>query len=448
LINHPTPAELEEFVWKGEFGRSTEIVIHLFSGCKQCCAIAAPHIGSILGMITPPESILSCQEDAAYEVALDRAFAFALESDRKLLQERKQEALTLLATSDLEEYPEVPSHLKGTPFFEALLERSWALRHENPGEMVRLAEWALLIAEHYDFPELGTKQLIDLQCRTWVELGNAYRVGDNLIEAKDALGRAIELLVQGTRNHFLAARLLTVQSSIDAACRKFDAAIAALDVVSSIYKQSGDQHLEGRALIMRGIFTGYEGNAEEAVTLIVQGLSIVDADRDSQLYFSATQAKARFLVDCGRAKEARFTLFHLRSLDLKPGGRINELKLRWLEGQIYAAMNELERAATALQEVKQGFEEAGLGYKASLAALELGAVRLRQGKTAESVKEVVPAADLFMALGIHREAQAALLLLRESFERNQTSALLLDHVIGLLRQGEDTFEEPPGPAEE
>jgi hypothetical protein len=196
------------------------------------------------------------------------------------------------------------------------------------------------------------------------------------------------------------------------------------------------------------MYLGYAGQCEEAVRLIGEGLELLDKDRAPLLVFLGLHNQARLLLDCNRPREARLKLFELRGLGLDPGGRINELKVRWLEGQIYAAMNDLERAATALQEVKQGFEEAGLGYKASLAALELGAVRLRQGKTEESVKEVVPAADLFMALGIHREAQAALLLLREGFERNQTSAVLLDHVIGLLRRGEDNFEEPLGPTEE
>ena len=385
----------------------------------------------------PPERVLSPREEAEYETVIHRVVTRISQTAADIQESRKQEALALLAISGLEGLPEVPSHLRGIPLFEALLERSWNLRHEDPEEMVRLAEWALALAEKLDLQELSPGQTADLRCRALMELGHAYRVADDLVEAEEALSKATEVFVQGTQDDLLAARLFDIQASLYGDRRRFDLADAALDMVFSIYKRQGDEHLAGRALISKGIYTGYEGDPEEAVHLLEQGLELIDEHRDPRLVFLALHNQARFLVDCGRLREARIALWKLKSRGLDSGGRINELKVRWLEGQVNAGLGELDRAESALAEVKRGFDEIDLGYKAALAGLELGALHLRRGKMDAAAREVLEAADVFIALGIGREAGASVLLLRKTFERQLTDVGLLEYVIDLLRRGED-----------
>ena len=105
------------------------------------------------------------------------------------------------------------------------------------------------------------------------------------------------------------------------------------------------------------------------------------------------------------------------------------------------ALGDLDRARRALRSVKEGFDETGLPYKAALAGLELGAVLLRQGDREGSRTEVLPAADVFLALKIHREALAVVLLLKEKAQRDQVDAALLDYAIHLLRRAEETVGE-------
>ncbi|HEX9944690.1 MAG TPA: hypothetical protein VGG03_21985 [Thermoanaerobaculia bacterium] len=449
MTDHPTPAELEGFVWNRiSPGRAGEVISHLVRGCAQCRAAVAPHLKGLFGLGEPPPRVLTPQEDAAYDAALDRAFAAVLDRAGRLREERKREALALLESSEPETVPEIPPHLQGIPLFEALLERSWSLRHENPREMVGYAQWAQKLADRLDPAGLDPRRLKDLQCRAWIELGNAYRVADDLAEAEVALGEAVKLYVEGTRDEFLAARLFTVQASLLGANRRFDLAETALDLVFTLHQRHGNKHLAGRALIMKAIFTGYHGDPQKAVRLIGEGLALVDEEQDPQLVFSAIQSQARFLVDCGCFRDARVVLFKLKARGLATGGRINELKIRWLEGQINAGLGELDRAGRALLEVKQGFEEAHLGYKAALAGLELGAVLLRQGKSEQAKREVLAAADVFIALKVQREARASVLLLRKAFERRLADAVLLDYVIGLLRRVEEAadtrLESPAG----
>ncbi|HKI05161.1 MAG TPA: hypothetical protein VKK31_24490 [Thermoanaerobaculia bacterium] len=446
MYDHPTPAELEAFVWnRMPAGRSHEIVLHLLLGCEPCRAVLTPHLEGMLGLADPPERVLTAAEDTAYDAALDRAFATASRRAEEL-REKGTGAAALLVAAGPEGFPEMPEHLRTVPVFEALLERSWSLRHENPEEMVRLANWARFLADKLDPETLGTEAVNDLRCRAWIELGNAHRVADDLAEAETALSRAADLFVLGSRDELLSARLFDVQASLYSDSRRFDLAETALDFVFAIHRRRGDTHLAGRALISKGTFVGYRGEAEEAIDLLQQGLDLVDGDREPRLVLAAIHNQARLLVDSGRHREARMTLWKLKARGIDLGGQINELKVRWLEAQINVGMGELDRAEQALFEVKQGFEEGALGYKAALAGLELGAVLLRQGKTRDSIREVLAAADVFIALGISREAGASLLLLRKTFELNMADMVLLEYVIGLLRRAENEPEarfEPP-----
>jgi tetratricopeptide (TPR) repeat protein len=439
MVNgHPTLTELEDFVWKRlPAERLRAIVSHLIRGCEECSGFLAPHFNALHGEGLPPERALSPREEAEFDAAYGRVLARLSRAAAGIEDSRKQEALALLALSGPEGLPGVPAHLRGIPLFEALLERSWSLRHEDPEEMVRLAEWALAVAEKLELQELSASQAADLRCRAWIELGNAYRVADDLVEAEEALSKATEVFVQGTQDDLLAARLFDIQASLYSDRRRFDLADAALEMVFSIYQRLGDEHLAGRALISKAIYTGYEGDPEEAVRLLEQALELIDEHRDPRLVFVALHNQARFLVDYGRLREARIALWKLKSRGLDPGGRINELKVRWLEAQINAGLGELDRAETALVEVQRGFEEIDLGYKAALAGLELGALLLRRSKTGEAKRAVLEAADVFIALGIGREAGASVLLLRKTFERQPTDVGLLEYVIDLLRRGEE-----------
>lgn len=441
MIHHPTPAELEGLVLGGiSAERRRAVISHLIHGCRECNGRLAPYFYGLFGFEAQTQVPLPpTVED--YDRALDLAFASIrqLGSDLpplKTLEQKKKEVLALLASDGLEALQDLPPYLQGLPVYKALLEHSWALRYENPERMVQLAHCAALLADRLSEQEYGSKKVADLRCRAWVELANAYRVADQLDQADGALSRATELFLLGTREDLLGARFFTVLASQYVARRLFDPACNALDLVSHIYQRHGDEHLAGRALIMKGIFTGYRGDAEEAICLIQIGLSSVDEQSDPGLVFSAAQCQARLLVDCGRFEDARSALQDLRGRKLDIGGRVNELKVRWLEGQISMGLEELDNAEQALIEVKQGFGETGLTYKAALAGLELGAVWLRQGRTEDAARVILESTDVFLSLQIQREFLASVLMLRKAVEMNYLNLALLRQVIDFLYKPE------------
>ncbi|HEX7184335.1 MAG TPA: hypothetical protein VF756_21075 [Thermoanaerobaculia bacterium] len=320
--------------------------------------------------------------------------------------------------------------------FPALLERSWALRHDDPAQMVELARYAVLVACQLDVQRYGFAQAADLQCRAWAELGNACRVSENHGRAQECFDHAIERYLRGTDDELLLARVLDFQASLYRAERDFPNARTALSLVYDIYRRHGQHHLAGRALISVGISIGYSGEPEKACQLIRRGLASVDEREEANLVFTAIHNQIWFALDCERLDEAERELFLNRGRYYEAGGRLNQLKLRWLEARIDAGRGRIERAEQIFREVAAGFEEANLGYKAALASLYLAEMLLRQEKVEESRQVALRAAEVFQSLKIHREALAAVLFLRRCFRQRQATAAVVKSVITFLRRAE------------
>ena len=199
----------------------------------------------------------------------------------------------------------------------------------------------------------------------------------------------------------------------------------------------GDRHLAGRALISKGMFTGYSGKTEEAEDLIRRGLDLLDRDRDPDLAVVAVHNLLYLMIERGGYREARTLLFKHRPYCMAVGGKINKLKIKALDGRIAAGLGKLSQAEIIFREVSQSFRNEKLGYKAALASLELALV-LRQAGREEEVRQVVlEAADVFLRLGIHREAVAAMLVLRKACEQGEATSALLRSAIQFLTKAED-----------
>lgn len=75
----------------------------------------------------------------------------------------------------------------------------------------------------------------------------------------------------------------------------------ALDTVHAIHQRHGDQHLAGRALISKSLYTEYQGNANDAEKLIRRGLELIDQKREPSLYQIAVHNLLLQVVEQGRA---------------------------------------------------------------------------------------------------------------------------------------------------
>jgi hypothetical protein len=265
-------------------------------------------------------------------------------------------------------------------------------------------------------------------------LANAFRVADDLAEAERAFGTAFELFQKSTGDPYLKVRLYDLQASFLGTRREFALAFASLDVAYKTYIELGDKHLAGRSLLIKAIYQYYSGSPEEALKINEVGMPLIDSIRDPELLFQAIHNKITFLVACDRFRDARRALFDHQPQLGRRVGKVNSLKLRWLQGQISVGLLEMDSAEEAFLESKNGFESAGLGFASALAALDLALVWMRQEKYSDTEVLVAEAAEVFFAVGVRREAVSAIMILKDAFEKHHGTIVLLESVVEFLRR--------------
>lgn len=427
MTGHPNREILEAFLHGDLPDRETRNVLtHLLRGCTRCREAMEP---LATAMFDPgaSETELTPELDAAYDEAITSAFAAALGGMAPESLDRKVERL-----------------LQGPPFpeeagfwtpslYATLLERS-SRRHDDLGQMLQLARLACEAADRLAANGYDPKEATDLRARSLAELANAHRVNDDLAEAEAAMARAVDLQAQGTGSLVLLARLADLSASLFCDQRRFAEAFRLLDTAYGLYRQYGDPHDAGRVLIMKGLYTGYTGNPEEGLQLLAQGLASIDHERDSRLVFYTLHNILLFRVELGELEEARRQIQRMRPLYARHAGPVELAKLRGIEGKIAAGLGDYAAAEALFREVRQELDEAGLGYQAALISLDLASVCLRLGKKAEVRKLVTEMVATFRAVGVEREAMAAMLMLADAVENDQTTLELLALVSGVLQR--------------
>ena len=435
MSEHPTSAELATFAHGDLPRRSFPRIARHVLRCSECRALLAPHYAHLL----PAELIEPLPDrERVYDGLLDRAFAIARATKRQIQREEAQRRRisALLAQGggleSLLSQENIP--LQGVGVLQALLDHSWAIRHENPGEMVKLARYAVEVAKRLNPRQCGSLEQADWQARAWGELGNAHRAADDLDEAERAFGFAFDFLVQGTGDPRLKAKLYDLHASYYGTRRQFTLAFAALEVVYETYEELGESHLSGRALIVKAVYSFYEGRADEALQLNKFGLGLIDVERDPDLFCMAVHNRILYFLDYGQYREARIELFRYQAELSKLGGRVNAIKMLWLRARISAGLQEWSTAEQAFLEVKSSWQEMDMKLAAALASLELALIRMRRDSYSEAEALVLEAAEVFVNLRLQREAIGAVMVLRDSFKRKLGTLEHLEDVVDFLRR--------------
>lgn len=455
LVNH-TPHYSREEMWSAYLGlastdRRDAMRRHLESGCSPCHQEIFGMLGELLGeapeAVEVQGAIFAAEVGGkdAYDAAISRALEGALLKLELHSKERRKlpEALEMLGEKGALDFGrEAPFRLRGPAGIEALLQKSWEARFENPQEMVLEAGLASTWAQGLDPRRYGTGFVQELRCRALIELGNAYRVADELDLAQKTLDQADRVMVDGLEDglemdEMLALRLCDIQASLHADRRLFAESCEALDAIHMIHLQRGDRHLAGRALISKGAHKVSQGNTVEAEQLILHGLEMIDAEREPALVLASLHNLLSLMVDRGELRDARTILFRNRVELSEAAGRINVLKLRAMEGRIAAGLGEHAVAEKIFREVTQEFQSENLSYKAALSSLELAVVLREMGRDAEAREAILGAVEVFLRLGVDRVAVAAMLVLRKASEAGITSPTLLRATIHFLVRAED-----------
>jgi tetratricopeptide (TPR) repeat protein len=238
---------------------------------------------------------------------------------------------------------------------------------------------------------------------------------------------------QGTGDPYLRARLFDLEASLLGKWREFPLALTRLSALSNIYKDLGEPHLAGRALIVRALYTFYAGKPEEALVLNEEGISFIDRQRDPSLFMRALHNHLVFLVELRQFGPAKRVLFENRQ-HLIYKEQASALRLRGTEGRISYGLGELVSAEIAFREAKEGFCKLGLAFAAAIACLDLAMALRSQDKTEEALREVITARDIFLPLEVYREYLGSVVFLEEAFHRGEATAKLIEDTTDLIQR--------------
>ena len=430
-MSHLNESEIESFI----LGRLTDadqrqVIGHLLEGCPSCRERLAGWSTVLFNAESLSEEAL-LEVDDRYDTAVDRAMSAALGEEPRWREEREQIALCVAALraspKDLLTWEEAEA-LRGWPKVEALLQLSFEARYSDPDEMWRLAFLAKTAAESLRPEQYGQKLVVDIRARAWAELGNAYRITGQLDQAESALQQAHALLEEGTGDLLLLARVADLEASLRSSQRRLPEACELLDGVQQLYRQVGDLHLAGRALISKGINVHYQGSSREALGLFQEGFRLLDPNRDPGLIQSTRLSLLYAMVDCNHFQEAGRLLLESGLRQAFTEEPLNLLKLRWVEGKVLAGLGKLRRAELAFEEARVGFQNREQDYDAALVGLELAAVWLQQGKVRQVQELAHETLETFRDLGIQREAVRALDMLHQACRQERATVGLIQYV--------------------
>ncbi|HEY2738473.1 MAG TPA: helix-turn-helix transcriptional regulator, partial [Thermoanaerobaculia bacterium] len=247
-----------------------------------------------------------------------------------------------------------------------------------PKVAVQLAELALRVAERVAGDAAWRSLLAGY---AWAFLGNARRVASHLPAAEEAFRLAWTLWKEGVAADvglLDGSRLYDLEASLLRDRRKMAAALERLDHALSFHPAGEGR---GRILLIKGFTLEQMGSYEEAMEAFEEAAPWIDRDHEPRDFFGLRFNLNVCRCHASRFAEAEAALPELRTLTA-PAGE-DRLRLRWLEGRIDAGLGRTARAMEALSAVRAAFARLENCYSEALVSLELAALYLEQGRTAE-----------------------------------------------------------------
>lgn len=448
---HPTLEELAELADGGDTRQAQSALAAHYLGCARCRrraerlpAESAARLANLLANVSafPPTA------SDAYRHAFDRALS---KLDRVAQRIDRARAAAPALFQELMSHP--PERwlllVKNSARFhtwglaELLLARSRQLLRDEPPKAMRLAEIGLEVAMGLEASEESLPFVQDLKARAWVFIGTALRLRGDLPDAEAAFIRAEEHLALGSADPLERAQLMEYEAALLRAQRRFEDAGRLLREAIRIYRRSGEPEAAGRALISQAKLVGDAGLPAEAIPLLHRAAALIDPDHDPRLMLCVQQNLLVYFVDAHAAEEAAALLPQVRRLAVRCGTRTDLLRLHWLSGRVAASLGQASRAEASLLKAREGFLAEGSPFDVALICLDLALVYLAHNRNLEARHLALHSIQYFEATQVHRDALAALLLLRAAAEQETLTLRHLEELASGVKRA--LIQPPSGP---
>jgi tetratricopeptide (TPR) repeat protein len=296
----------------------------------------------------------------------------------------------------------------------------------------RAMDWARLA--------LGTAVRVEKHDPTWmgklrafalVHMANAERVlwqlrkAETRWEEAEALWQVAGDVYPGRLDE---AQWLSLKASLRIEQRRLTEALELVEKAESIDRS----RLALSLGLKKGRIFEYMGAYDQAIDTLRGVGDLLGPDGELRLRLAQKQNLAVNICHVGRPVEAASLLPELRRLAADRGVALESLRVRWLEGRVAMGLGKTDEAREILESVRRSWIELGNAYEVALVSLELAAVYLDEGRTAE-VKALAPQlVPVFRAEDGHGEAAKAVTLFCEAVWQEIATAQLARQVVAFL----------------
>jgi tetratricopeptide (TPR) repeat protein len=316
------------------------------------------------------------------------------------------------------------------PRAERLLREARAQLPDRPAEALVRAR----AAEQVLWERPGGPAWAEAYARALAHEGDAQRALGDLEAAEDALSTSrFFLRSSGGGSRATTAEVDEQEALLRRAQRRFPESTSLLRRAAVTYQMARDPVAAARSLLTLSAVHREAGELPDALAAAEEALALISAERDPQLSVHAQYALAQLLLEAGDLAEARRMLEACRPLLERVADSLTQLRALWFEGKLARAEGDGEAAESALRASRDGFARRGIGYDAALVSLDLAAVLLGNGRSAEVkalAEEMLP---LFQAEDVHREAAAALVQFIEAARAGDVTLAFISELAAYLQ---------------
>lgn len=257
---------------------------------------------------------------------------------------------------------------------------------------------------------------------------NVLRILGEHDRAEAGLAEARRLFEAGSDpDHILdRGRLLSFEASLRRDQRLFP---EALDRLREAFPLS---HEPAGILINKGSILVVMGDVEQAIETLQHAKSLLGVHSEPRLWNTVDFNLAACYIDVGRHRDAAQLTEQARARAEALGDELDLIRFDWIAGRAANGLGRTFEAEALLEKALEQFRRKGLWYDVALALLELDALLLREGRTAEVKAHTPILAEIFNSKKVHREALVALKFFRQAAEKEAADERLARRVLRFL----------------
>ncbi|MEM7050812.1 MAG: tetratricopeptide repeat protein [Acidobacteriota bacterium] len=422
---HPTAALDHLLEGQCDQHERQTVVRHLLAGCPECSQRAS-------------RALRISQQEKPSEKALDSIFDRLVEKSGELIElvDREHlEAEALLA--DIEALPlgrramvlQNSSKYRRRAVCHLLIERSIALRHEDPAEGLHQAELAVAIAR-----QLAIKGDEELLARALLELANGKRITGDPHGADREFRAAALVIERAASDPQLQADFLFFLASQRYSQSRWPEALDLLREAERAYRRLGDSPSAAQCLIKASMCLTDLERHEEAISTVWKALEQIGPNGDLKALLSGIHNLAFMLSRTGALDEAIGLIDRARPIYRVGAGETDRLRLDWTEAKIYRDLSQFQDSERILLRVRERFVEEEFLHDAALVSLDLAELFVHQGRVGDLQELAREMFSVFSSLGIAPEALTALAMLRQSVAHGAETLAQIQQIAGAIEQ--------------